>query len=66
VLHFVLESARLKEVFRSLKQHKETCEGKTLTELTEITAAQKSMFEALVLKPPTPSYFAKIVLNSVL
>jgi hypothetical protein len=36
-----------------------TSEGKTLTGLTEITAAQKSLFAALDLTLPTPSDLAK-------
>lgn len=37
-------------------------EGKTLTGLTEITPAQRSLFAALELTPPTPSDLAKPVL----
>lgn len=36
--------------------------GTTLTGLTEITPAQKSLFAALALTPPTPSDLAKPVL----
>jgi hypothetical protein len=37
------------------QQTVETSEGTTLTGLTEITAAQKSLFAALNLTPPSPS-----------
>lgn len=42
--------------------HQQTAEGKTLTGLTVITPAQKSLFAALDLTPPTPSDLAKPVL----
>ncbi len=40
----------------------ETSDGTTLTGLTEITPAQKSLVAALELTPPTPSDLAKPVL----
>jgi transposase len=44
------------------QQTVETSEGTTLTGLTEITAAQKSLFAALNLTPPSPSDLARPVL----
>jgi hypothetical protein len=40
----------------------QTGDGKTLTRLTEMTPAQRSLFAALDLTPPTPSDLAKPVL----
>ena len=52
----------LEQLKRIHQQSVETSEGKTLTGLTEITSAQKSLFAALELTPPTPSDLAKPVL----
>jgi transposase len=52
----------LEQLKRIHQQTIETNEGKTLTGLTEITPAQKSMFAALELTPPTSSDLAKPVL----
>ena len=52
----------LESLKRIHQQSVETGEGKTLTGLTEITPAQKSLFAALELTPPTPSDLAKPVL----
>lgn len=52
----------LEQLKRIHQQTIETNEGKTLTGLTEITAAQKSLFAALELTPPTSSDLAKPVL----
>ena len=52
----------LEQLKRIHQQTVETGEGKTLTGLTEITPAQKSLFAALDLSPPTPSDLAKPVL----
>ncbi len=52
----------LEQLKRIHQQTVETSEGKTLTGLTEITPAQKSLFVALDLTPPTPSDLAKPVL----
>ena len=53
----------LLEQLKRIHQHTiETNEGKTLTGLTEITPAQKSLFAALELTPPTSSDLAKPVL----
>jgi transposase len=49
----------LEQLKRIHQQTAVTEEGKTLTGLTEITAAQKSLFAALELKLPTPSDLAK-------
>jgi transposase len=55
--------ATLLEQFKRIHQQTiETNEGKTLTGLTEITPAQKSLFAALELTPPTSSDLAKPVL----
>ena len=55
-------STLLEQPKRIHQQTVETSEGKTLTGLTEITPAQKSLFAALELTPPTPSDLAKPVL----
>jgi hypothetical protein len=52
----------LEQLKRIHLQMVETSEGQTLTGLTEITPAQKSLFAALELTPPTPSDLAKPVL----
>jgi transposase len=52
----------LESLKRIHQQTVETGEGKTLTGLTEITPAQKSLFAALELTPPIPSDLAKPVL----
>ncbi len=52
----------LESLKRIHQQTVETSEGKTLTGLTEITPAQKSLFAALELTPPTPSDLTKPVL----
>jgi transposase len=52
----------LEQLKRIHQQTVETSEGATLTGLTEITPAQKSLFAALDLTPPTPSDLAKPVL----
>ena len=52
----------LEQLKRIHQQTIETNEGKTLTGLTEITPAQKSLFAALELTPPTSSDLAKPVL----
>lgn len=49
----------LEQLKRIHQQTAVTAEGKTLTGLTEITAAQKSLFAALDLTLPTPSDLAK-------
>lgn len=55
-------STLLEQLKRIHQQTVETSEGQTLTGLTEITPAQKSLFAALDLTPPTPSDLAKPVL----
>jgi hypothetical protein len=55
-------STLLEQLKRIHQQTVETGEGKTLTGLTEITPAQKSLFAALDLTPPTPPDLAKPVL----
>lgn len=55
-------STLLEQLKRIHQQSVETSEGTTLTGLTEITPAQKSLFAALDLTPPTPSDLAKPVL----
>jgi transposase len=55
-------STLLEQLKRIHQQTVETSEGATLTGLTEITPAQKSLFAALHLAPPTPSDLAKHVL----
>lgn len=52
----------LEQLKRIHQQTVETSVGTTLTGLTEITPAQKSLFAALDLAPPTPSDLAKPVL----
>ena len=52
----------LEQLKRIHQQTVETSAGTTLTGLTEITPAQKSLFAALNLAPPTPSDLAKPVL----
>lgn len=52
----------LEQLKRIHQQTIQTNEGKTLTGLTEITPAQKSLFAALELTPPTSSDLAKPVL----
>ena len=52
----------LEQLKRIHQQTAVTSDGKTLTGLTEITPAQKSLFAALELAPPTPSDIAKPVL----
>jgi len=52
----------LESLKRIHQQTVATSDGKTLTGLTEITPAQKSLFAALELAPPTPSDLAKPVL----
>jgi transposase len=52
----------LEQLKRIHQQTVQTSEGATLTGLTEITPAQKSLFAALELTPPTPSDLAKPVL----
>lgn len=49
----------LEQLKRIHQQTVETSEGKTLTGLTEITPAQKSLYAALALAAPTPSDLAK-------
>lgn len=55
-------STLLEQLKRIHQQTVETSEGTTLTGLTEITPAQKSLFAALNLAPPTPSDLARPVL----
>ncbi len=55
-------STLLESLKRIHQQTVETSEGATLTGLTEITAAQKSLFAALKLTPPTPSDLVQSVL----
>jgi transposase len=55
-------STLLEQLKRIYQQTVVAGEGKTLTGLTEITPAQKSLFAALELTPPTPSDLAKPVL----
>ena len=52
----------LEQLKRIHQQTIETSEGKTLTGLTEISPAQKSLFAAQELTPPTSSDLAKPVL----
>jgi transposase len=52
----------LEQLKRIHQQSVATSDGQTLTGLTEITPAQKSLFAALTLTPPTPSDLAKPVL----
>lgn len=55
-------STLLEQLKRIQQQTVQTGDGKTLTGLTEMTPAQKSLFAALDLTPPTPSDLAKPVL----
>ncbi len=55
-------STLLEQLKRIHQQTVETSGGQTLTGLTEITPAQKSLFAALDLTPPSPSDLAKPVL----
>ena len=55
-------SALLEQLKRIHQQTVQTSDGRTLTGLTEMTPAQKSLFAALDLTPPTPSDLAKPVL----
>jgi len=55
-------AALLEQLKRIHQQTVQTTDGKTLTGLTEITPAQKSLFAALELALPTPSDLAKPVL----
>ncbi len=55
-------STLLESLKRIHQQTVQTSEGATLTGLTEISAAQKSLFAALNLTPPTPSDLAQPVL----
>ena len=48
-------STLLEQLKRIHQQTVQTTDGKTLTGLTEITPAQKSLFAALELTLPTPS-----------
>jgi transposase len=48
----------LEQLKRIHQQSVATSDGQTLTGLTEITPAQKSLFAALMLTPPTPSDLA--------
>lgn len=52
----------LEQLKRIHQQTVQTPDGKTLTGLTEMTPAQKSLFAALELAPPTPSDLIKPVL----
>jgi transposase len=55
--------ATLLELLKRIHQQTvQTTDGKTLTGLTEMTPAQKSLFAALQLTPPTPSDLVKPVL----
>ena len=49
----------LEQLKRIHQQTIETSAGETLTGLTEISPAQKSLFAALELTPPTPSDLTK-------
>ncbi len=55
-------SMLLEQLKRIQQQTVRTGDGKTLTGLTEMTPAQKSLFAALDLTPPTPSDLATPVL----
>jgi transposase len=55
-------STLLEQLKRIHQQTVETSGGQTLTGLTEITPAQRSLFAALDLTPPSPSDLAKPVL----
>ena len=52
----------LEQLKRIHQQTVQTSDGRNLTGLTEMTPAQKSLFAALELTPPTPSDLAKPVL----
>lgn len=57
------EAAHVVSIPRAIQQQTvQTGDGKTLTGLTEMTPAQKSLFAALDLTPPTPSDLVKPVL----
>ena len=55
-------STLLEQLKRIHQQTVETGDGTTLSGLTEMTPAQKSLFSALNLTPPNPSNLAKPVL----
>lgn len=55
-------SILLEQLKRIHQQTVETSQGQRMTGLTEITPAQKSLFAALDLTPPTPADLAKPVL----
>jgi len=55
-------STLLEQLKRIHQQTVQTSDGQSLTGLTEMTPAQKSLFAALDLTPPTPSDLAKHVL----
>ena len=55
-------STLLEQLKRIHQQTVQTSDGQTLTGLTEMTPAQKSLFAALDLTPPTPSDIARPVL----
>jgi hypothetical protein len=55
-------TARLAQLKRIHQQTVETNDKTALTGLTEITLAQKSLFAALQLKPPTPADLPQPVL----
>ncbi len=55
-------STLLEQLKRIHQQTVQTGEGQSLTGLTEITPAQKSLFAALELTPPTPEDLTKPVL----
>jgi hypothetical protein len=69
VMHMRLKVAKrsespsmlLEQLKRIHQQTIETREGQTLTGLTDIAPAQKSLFAALALAPPTSSDLAKPV-----
>jgi len=51
----------LEQLKRIHQQTVQTIDGKSLTGLTEMTPAQKSLFAALELTPPTPADLVKLV-----
>ena len=57
-------STLLEQLKRIHQQTVQTTDGKTLTGLTEMTAAQKSLFTVLEMALPTPSDLVKPVLWS--
>ena len=57
-------STLLEQLKRIHQQTVQTSQRQTLTGLTEITPAQKSLFAVLKLTPPNPSDLAKPVLQS--